>query len=54
MIVNFDRRLDGSVDDPYVRVHQEHGLSMQLRQGSMEGGITAFFYQACFVSRWRR
>ena len=37
MIVNYERR--GFVDEPYLRVHQEHGLAMQLRQGSMEVGL---------------
>jgi AraC family transcriptional regulator len=37
MRVNFERR--GLVDEPYIRVHEEHGLAMQLRQGSMEVGL---------------
>src|ERR1700750_129510 len=37
MIVNYERR--GFVDEPYLRVHVEHGLAMQLRQGSMEVGL---------------
>ena len=37
MRVTYEAR--GFVDEPYIRVHHEHSVNMQLRQGSLEVGL---------------
>jgi len=42
----------GSVEEPYLEVHQRHEIGRLLRPGFMEVGFEAFCGRACLVQSW--